>query len=148
MTRVLLDHRWSAMEGVGGEHAHDAWVGLRLRLATVDERELRATFLLEPGHQGALGRAHGGALTTALDEVLGRVAWLALDRHDCLTAYLNCQFRRPAPVGAQLEVVGRLVRREGRKLWLAGEVLHDGLVVCEAEGLWLSARESAGGASP
>lgn len=137
---VELQERWSAVDGIGGEHTSDAAIGLRLDAVEVVPRRVRAAFTLASAHQGAPGRAHGGALMTALDEVMGRAAWLELDREDCLTATLTFDFLKPAPVGAQLEVIGWLDERDGRKLHLRGEVRDGEHVVCAATGLWIEAR--------
>lgn len=114
--------------------------GLRFRIAHREPSVLRGTVgPLGQEHEGGIRRVHGGVLVTALDEVLGQLCHLECGG-DCMTAQLNVRFRRPGANGDTCEAAGRGVRREGRKIWMEGEIVRDGEVLCSAEGLWLEAR--------
>lgn len=91
-------------------------------------------------HEGGIRRVHGGVLVAALDEVLGQLCHMEFGG-DCMTAQLNVRFRRPGANGDVCEVAARVVQRDGRKMWVEGEVLRDGEVLCSAEGLWIEARK-------
>lgn len=66
-------------------------------------------------HQGAPGLAHGGLLSAAIDEILGSLNWL-LDG-PAVTARLECDFRRPVPVGSILHILAEVVGVKGRKVF-------------------------------
>lgn len=115
-------------------------VGLRFRPTRSEPGMLEGTLApFGQVHEGGIRRVHGGVLATALDEVLGQLCHLEFGT-DCMTAQLNVRFVRPGATGDRCDAVGRVVRRDGRKMWVEGEVLRDGEVLCSAEGLWLQAR--------
>lgn len=79
---------------------------------------------------------HGGVAATALDEIL---VWAGILSHRVMsvTALLQLKFRKPASTTGSLEVRGRIDERRGRRLLASGEMLLDGAVTAEAEGLLL-----------
>ena len=77
-----------------------------------------------PHSEGAPGRAHGGAVLTALDEALGAAAWRA--GYHVLTARLTTEFRRGVPVGAELLVETKLLGRRHRLVTLSGRLVGSG----------------------
>lgn len=93
---------------------------------------------------GAPGVIHGGLQATMLDEVLGVAAHQALHTAEgeafapLVTADFRLRYRRPAPTEAPLLLYGRVVRTEGREVWLEGElVADDGTVLTRAEARWV-----------
>lgn len=100
-----------------------------------DEAVARVT--LGPAFEGAPGRAHGGVVAGIFDDVLGNV--LTIIEQPAFTAELTIRYLAPTPLGVELEYRGRLVRRDGRKLWIDGEcVAPDGTRVAEAAGLFIA----------
>lgn len=88
--------------------------------------------------EGPPGHAHGGALATMIDEVMGAAAWH--NGYRVLAANLNFNYRRPAPLGVELRVRGWIERVDGRKIFTSGEVLlPDGIVATEGTGLFILA---------
>ncbi len=73
------------------------------------------TFRVSEHHQGAPGLAHGGVLSTALDEILGSLNWLLAG--PAVTGRLECDFRRPVPVGTDLVVDAEVVGVKGRRVY-------------------------------
>lgn len=51
----------------------------------------------------------------------------------CVTATLTLNYRKPTPIDEELEVVARVMRREGRKTWLSCTVSASTGVCVEAE---------------
>jgi acyl-coenzyme A thioesterase PaaI-like protein len=101
---------------------------------------LRVTgvFMVTEHHQGSPGLAHGGLLTTALDEILGSLNWL-LDG-PAVTGRLECDFRRPVPVGSSLYVEAEVVGVKGRKVFtraLGRLNAPDGLIAVSAAALFI-----------
>ena len=110
---VHSHYRWCY--GCGVDHAS----GLHLRIFAGEGLTVNARFVATDDHQGAPGIAHGGLLSCALDEVLGSLNWLIGAR--AVTARLECDFRRPVPIGTELVMSGHVVGVHGRKVYLAGE---------------------------
>jgi len=76
---------------------------------------VHGVFRVTEHHQGAPGLAHGGVLTTAVDEILGSLNWLLAG--PAVTGRLECDFRRPVPVGTDLVVEAEVVGQRGRKVY-------------------------------
>jgi acyl-coenzyme A thioesterase PaaI-like protein len=95
-----------------------------------------ADFNLGPAFEGAPGRAHGGVVAAVFDDVMGYV--LVIQRTPAYTGRLTVRYRAPVPVGADLTVLARLVRREGRKLWMESQMLHGDECVAEADALFIA----------
>lgn len=91
--------------------------------------------------EGAPGLVHGGAILTALDEALGAAAWLAGRR--CMTVRLTTEFRKGAPLDAELLVVTRIVGGRRRLIDLAGELVDPaGTVYAAARGRFMELDET------
>lgn len=86
------------------------------------------------------GAAHGGSVALLFDEMLGRVA----EQVDSVvrTAQLAIHFRNLTPLDTPLRLETGLVRRDGRKFYLAGRLLDGDCVLAEADGLWVRPRDT------
>ncbi len=93
--------------------------GLRLRATVGEGVSLTAQFDVTEDHQGAPGLAHGGVLTSALDEAQGYLMWLL--HTPAVTGRLETDFRRPVPVGSTLHIDARLTGVLGRRLYAAAD---------------------------
>jgi acyl-coenzyme A thioesterase PaaI-like protein len=98
--------------------------------------EAVAMVRLGPAFEGAPKRAHGGVTAAVFDDVMGYV--LVLLRTPAYTGELTVRYHAPVPVREQLSVRARLLRREGRKLWMASEMTCGDELLCEAEGLFIA----------
>lgn len=97
--------------GCGDEQPH----GLLLRSRAGEGVSITAEFTVRAAHQGAPGLAHGGVLTTALDESLGALQWLL--RVIAVTGKLETDFVRPVPVGTVLFLSAEATAVSGRKIF-------------------------------
>lgn len=97
-----------------------------------------ARLTLSPFYLGANGAAHGGSIPLVFDQTLAQLAQYR--RSVSRTAYLNVSYRAVTPVSKPLSVEGRLERIDGRKRFLSGAILHDGVVTAEAEALYVEIR--------
>lgn len=79
------------------------------------ELDVQGIFTVTEHHQGAPGLAHGGLLTAAMDEVLGSLNWLLA--RPAVTGRLECDFKKPVPVGSQLFISARITGVDGRKIY-------------------------------
>jgi uncharacterized protein (TIGR00369 family) len=87
-------------------------------------------------YEGGRGNLHGGIIATLMDEAMSKLnkplgAFAA-------TRQMEVEYLRPSPVDAPLTLVGRHVRRDGRKLFHAAELLNaQGQVLARATGLFI-----------
>ena len=112
--------------------------GMHLQLHVGDGR-CTTDLTLEERFQGWDGIAHGGIITTILDEVM---AWALLDLDSWgLTARLTVDFRLPVPVGRPLHAEGWIVERR-RRLTRTQSRLVDatsGAILAEADAAYIDA---------
>ena len=79
--------------GCGASHP----AGLHLIAYSGEGMSINAKFTVTELHQGAPGLAHGGLLSCAFDEALGKLMWLV--RQPAVTGKLETSFLLPVPVG-------------------------------------------------
>ncbi|KAK4151166.1 acyl-coenzyme A thioesterase THEM4 [Chaetomidium leptoderma] len=115
-------------------------------------REVKSFLALGPMLNGWEGICHGGMVVTLLDEVMGQVFAVnktlgRMEGNPVMTGYLNTRFEKPVRTGGAAEkasvvmVTGRLVRQEGRKYWMEGDVQGEGgVVLARAESLFVMLR--------
>lgn len=93
--------------------------GLDVRIVReADEAVGRVT--LGAAHEGAPGRSHGGIVSALFDDVFGFV--LTIEGQAAFTGTLTIRYEQGVPIGVPLECRVRLDRREGRKLFMSGEL--------------------------
>jgi acyl-coenzyme A thioesterase PaaI-like protein len=95
-----------------------------------------AAFQLTRLHQGPPGYIHGGIIATMLDEAMSKINRplnvLAMTRH------MEVEYLRPVPIDTPLKLASRHLRRDGRKLFHAAEILSvNGRKLAEAKGFFL-----------
>ncbi len=88
-------------------------------------------------HEGPRGFIHGGIIATLLDEAMSK-----LDRPLGLLAVtrnMNIDYLHPSPLHQPLTLIGRHIRREGRKLFHEAELQNaEGKVLAKAQGLFIA----------
>ncbi len=107
-------------------------IGLQAEFTT-DESECRssARVHLPSEFQGWQDVIHGGVLAALLDEACIYACRAKADQ--CVTAELQVRYRKPVPVGALVEVTGRL-EDSRRKIWQASAQLKiDDSLYAEAQ---------------
>jgi acyl-coenzyme A thioesterase PaaI-like protein len=118
--------------GCGPENEH----GLRMQPRLEGDRVV-ADLNLVPWLAGGPGVAHGGALATFFDELMGYVAVVC--RVPAVTARLEIDFLRPVLIGARVRGEAWLARREGRRLLTEAVGLDENGEACvEARALYLA----------
>ncbi|NCV79265.1 MAG: PaaI family thioesterase [Actinobacteria bacterium] len=70
--------------------------GLHLVAFAGENLDITAQFTVTEDHQGAPGLAHGGLLSLAFDEALGKLMWLL--RAPAVTGRLETDFIKPVPM--------------------------------------------------
>ena len=89
--------------------------GLHLVAYAGQGLDITAEFTVNENHQGAPGLAHGGLLSLAFDEALGKLMWLL--RAPAVTGRLETDFLKPVPMGSTLHISARITGQEGRKVY-------------------------------
>ena len=97
--------------GCGEKHP----TGLHLVAHVGNEMNITAEFVVSENHQGAPGLAHGGLLSLAFDEALGKLMWLL--RAPAVTARLETDFQKPVPMGSKLFISAEITGQVSRKVY-------------------------------
>lgn len=95
-----------------------------------------ASHTLEAWHCGLEGMAHGGIVSTLLDET---AAWALIMHTGCLglTTRMEVKFQSPVRIGQPLRLEAWVVSRSGRQAATRAEVrLGDGSVPASCEADW------------
>jgi acyl-coenzyme A thioesterase PaaI-like protein len=77
--------------------------------------DITAEFTVNENHQGAPGLAHGGLLSLAFDEALGKLMWLL--RSPAVTGRLETDFIKPVPMGSTLHITAEITGQVNRKVY-------------------------------
>ena len=93
--------------------------GLHLKARVGEGLTITAQFTVTENHQGAPGLAHGGLLSLAFDEALGKLMWLI--RSPAVTARLETDFLKPVPMGTTLHITARITGQVNRKVYTEAE---------------------------
>jgi acyl-coenzyme A thioesterase PaaI-like protein len=93
--------------------------------------------VLGAAFEGAPNRAHGGVVAAIFDDLMGFV--LTIHESPAYTAELTVRYRRPTPVGEEIEFRARLVDRRGRRLHIVAEATDAaGTKIATADGLFIT----------
>jgi acyl-coenzyme A thioesterase PaaI-like protein len=101
-----------------------------------DGDEIIADVVLRRAFEGAPGRAHGGIVAAAFDDVTGFV--IAQLQEPAFTGELTVRYLAPVPVDQPLELRARLDGRERRKLFISGEVRADDVVIATCRAIYIT----------
>ena len=104
-----------------------------------DDHELHAHFVPGQFAMGMNQAMHGGVISLIFDSAMGRMA-AGPQGIACRTAYLNTQYRHVAPVDQRLELRARVELVEGRKRFIAAQLLHGETLCAEADALFVAVR--------
>ncbi|GHJ44613.1 thioesterase [Catellatospora sp. TT07R-123] len=115
----VLPSHYHHCYGCGPAHP----TGLHSRVVVGEGVSVHSTVELTRDHQGAPGLAHGGLLSTALDEAFGSAA-LLLGR-PAVTASLSVDYLRPVPIGTTLHIHAWCTGNDGRKVRLNATAMID-----------------------
>ncbi|MCU1595093.1 MAG: Thioesterase superfamily protein [Frankiales bacterium] len=79
--------------------------------------EIHCAYAFSDKHAGAPGIAHGGAVAALVDDVCGFLLFVV--REPAVTRQLEVEYLKPVLVGVTYDLVARVERREGRKLFIS-----------------------------
>lgn len=123
--------------GCGRENPH----GLKLTFFTAEDGGIRTDWTPSRENEGFTGIAHGGIITTVLDEVMG---WAVYHRRLwAVTARIGVGFRKPVEIGVPTVAAARIVAEQGRKLTVTADLRRatDGLLLADAEAVFIKVPE-------
>jgi acyl-coenzyme A thioesterase PaaI-like protein len=116
---------------------HDNPHGLKLIFFAGDDGSVWADWTPSRENEGFNGIAHGGIITTVLDEVMG---WAVYHQQIwAVTGKLSVGFRRPVVVGEPTRATARITEVRGRKIQLTAELrrLSDGELLADSEAVFI-----------
>ncbi|GAC1609972.1 MAG: hypothetical protein NVS3B26_14230 [Mycobacteriales bacterium] len=128
---VDLPPHWPTCLGCGPDN--DSGFHLQVRR---EGDHLVAEHTFSDRHSGAPGIAHGGAVATVVDDVLGFLLYVA--RMAGVTRHLEVDYLKPVLTGVPYVVRARIDSRDGRKLWVSCVcTAPDGTATFTAKALFL-----------
>lgn len=99
--------------------------------------EVVATVTLRAAHEGAPARSHGGVVAALFDDVFGFV--LTIHQTPGFTGELGIRYEAGTPLHVPLDCRVRLAERQGRKLFMTGELTTpDGRVCVRATATFIT----------
>jgi acyl-coenzyme A thioesterase PaaI-like protein len=117
---------------VGG-HANPTGLELAVR---PENDEVVADVVLRRAFEGAPGRAHGGLVAAAFDDVTGFI--IGGLKEPAFTGELTVRYLAPVPVEAPLEIRARLDGRERRKLFLSADMRAGETLVATCRAIYIT----------
>ena len=109
-------------------------LGVDLRVVRRGD-EVEAHFTLRPAHEGAPQRSHGGVVSAVFDDVFGFV--LQLNQLPGFTGELTIRYEAGTPIGRPLVLRARMTSKEGRKIFMAGELMDGELRVASGKAIFI-----------
>jgi acyl-coenzyme A thioesterase PaaI-like protein len=111
-----------------------------------DNDEVVADVVLRRAFEGAPGRAHGGIVAAAFDDVTGFV--IGKLQEPAFTGELTVRYLAPVPVDEHLEIRARLDGRERRKLFISAEARAGDVVVATCHAIYITVDPSRFAGAP
>lgn len=103
-----------------------------------DDGSVSASVMIDARHEGPPGYAHGGTLAALLDEAMGAAVWYSGVR--VAAVHLSFDYKRGVPIGGLARIIGRIERRDGRKVYTIGSILlPDETLAVSALGIFVEA---------
>jgi len=96
---------------------------------------LKGTAFFDFPYEGPPTCVHGGVIAMVFDELLGAANIAA--GCPAMTGTLTIRYRKPTPLRTPLQLEARSVERQGRKIVTRGTISHDGVLLAEAEGIFV-----------
>ena len=111
---------------------------LKTSFYELENKELVAICTLKNDHQSYPNRAHGGIISSLLDETIGRAISINQPTVWGVTTELTIHYKKPVPLNEELRVVGRIINDSKRIFEGSGEIiLQNGDVAAYASGKYM-----------
>tara|TARA_B100000686_G_C16476466_1_gene804856 strand:- start:185 stop:616 length:432 start_codon:yes stop_codon:yes gene_type:complete len=96
-------------------------IGLKVKFSLVDGVCI-ALFTPQVQHAGYESVTHGGILFSLLDDVMANWVWLQGEK--CFTAKADIRYRAELPIGKEVRLEGRCLKRKGRLAQMEGKIIR------------------------
>ena len=107
-------------------------IGLQLKFELIDNEKVVAKKFLKREYEGYDGVAHGGIVTTMLDEAMCKFIDLKYNEQ-AMTGRLEIRYRHPTPVGEELTISAwQEIQRRNIITMKSSVTKNDGTVTAEA----------------
>ena len=112
-------------------------IGLKVKFSLVDGVCI-ASFTPQAQHAGYESVTHGGILFSLLDDVMANWVWLQGEK--CFTAKADIRYRAELPIGQEVRLEGRCLKRKGRLAQMEGKIIRtdNHFVVAEASASFMT----------
>jgi acyl-coenzyme A thioesterase PaaI-like protein len=123
--------------GCGRENPH----GLKMTFFSAEDGGVWSEWTPARESEGFNGIAHGGIITTVLDEVMG---WAVYHQKIwAVTGKIAVNFRKPVVIGESTRAAARIVAENGRKLQVTADLrrFSDGQLLADAEAMFIKVPE-------
>ena len=112
-------------------------IGLKVKFSLVDGVCI-ASFTPQAQHAGYESVTHGGILFSLLDDVMANWVWLQGEK--CFTAKADIRYRAEIPIGQEVRLEGRCLKRKGRLAQMEGKIIRtdNQFVVAEASASFMT----------
>jgi acyl-coenzyme A thioesterase PaaI-like protein len=150
--RLALMQSGLDKSALGGSGFEDRAVGGTSNPTSVElevrfeSEEVVADFVLRRAFEGAPGRAHGGIVAAAFDDVTGFV--IGRLQEPAFTGELTVRYLAAVPVDEALEVRARLDGRERRKLFISAELRAGEEIVATCRAIYITVELSQFAGAP
>lgn len=117
----------------------DNSIGLQLDFLLAPDGTVVCPATIGDAFEGHPGLLHGGIIATLLDETMSKS--VRARGLTAMTRHIEVDYKRPVPSQTPIRMEGRVVRSEGRKLWVEAHILDQtGKVLASAKGLFIEVR--------
>ena len=114
-------------------------IGLQLDFLLAPDGTVVCPATIGDAFEGHPGLLHGGIIATLLDETMSKS--VRARGLTAMTRHIEVDYKRPVPSQTPIRMEGRVVRSEGRKLWVEAHILDQtGKVLASAKGLFIEVR--------
>ena len=150
--RVALMQKRVAGSIMGGIGFEDRAVGGASNPTSIEvavryeDDDVVADVVLRRAFEGAPGRAHGGIVAAAFDDVTGFV--IGRLQEPAFTGELTVRYLAPVPVDEPLEMRARLDGRERRKLFISAEARAGEAVIATCRAIYVTVDPSRFAVAP
>jgi acyl-coenzyme A thioesterase PaaI-like protein len=152
MQAARENHGGTFPVGVGAGGFNDRAVAGLANPAGVDIQvepggtDVVARVLFRKGFEGPPGRAHGGMIAAAFDDVTGFI--IGRIGQPAFTGELTVRYVGPTPIETPLVMTARLDGQERRKLFISGDLSADGVVTATCRATYITIDPSIFAAAP
>lgn len=108
----------------------------------IDGDRAYATCTCGWAYEGPPGSVHGGYVAAIFDQFLGMAQ--VIGGQPGMTGYLHVNYHNRTPLNTELTMEGWLIKTEGRKTIMRGEMYADGEMTASCEGLFVQPKGGMG----